>query len=128
MLRASHTLRGLHRLRLQLTLLRLRSRILWGELMRLRPRMVGYNPPQLVAIPIRVAISTVCGEFADGRLVVGALHGTVQAVVVMLASCVLARLVADAWGVWLIVAAGIVGGVLCANDARRVFPAVAEPF
>lgn len=36
--------------------------------MRLRPRMVGwYNPPRLVAIAIRVAISTVFGEFADRR-------------------------------------------------------------
>lgn len=39
-----------------------------GTAMRLRPAMVGwYNPPRLLAIAVRVAISTVFGEFADRR-------------------------------------------------------------
>ena len=33
-----------------------------------RPKMVGwYDPPRLIATGIRVAISTVFGEFVDGR-------------------------------------------------------------
>ena len=53
------------------------------------------------------------------RLVVGGLHAIVQTVVVMLATCVLARWLAywfpGIWDPWLIVAVGIVGGVLSAT-------------
>jgi hypothetical protein len=41
--------------------------------MSLRPKMVGwFDPPQPVAIAIRVAISTVFGELADRRKILAA--------------------------------------------------------
>lgn len=49
------------------------------------------------------------------RFVVGALHALVQAVAVLLASCLLARWMDGIATVWLILAIGVVGGVLAAT-------------